>query len=147
MRTTERYHDDRAVSSVIAVILMVAIAVILAAVIGTFVLGVGDQVKNSSPQVTFAFEKSGNGVTVTHEGGDTFDSDNVFIEGASDDGTPKPGGSWSDYNEGQKDVSSGDSVLVNDNGTGLTDGQTIQIVYKDPDSDKSFVIEEYTYEA
>ncbi len=34
--------DDRAVSPVIGVILMVAITVILAAVIGTFVLGLGD---------------------------------------------------------------------------------------------------------
>ena len=34
----------RAVSPVIGVILMVAITVILAAVIGTFVLGLGDQV-------------------------------------------------------------------------------------------------------
>ena len=37
--------DSRAVSPVIGVILMVAITVILAAVIGTFVLGLGDSVE------------------------------------------------------------------------------------------------------
>jgi flagellin-like protein len=39
--------DSRAVSPVIGVILMVAITVILAAVIGTFVLGLGDSVQTN----------------------------------------------------------------------------------------------------
>ena len=38
--------EDRAVSPVIGVILMVAITVILAAVIGTFVLGLGDNIES-----------------------------------------------------------------------------------------------------
>jgi len=46
--------DDRAVSPVIGVILMVAITVILAAVIGTFVLGLGDQLGDSAPQASFS---------------------------------------------------------------------------------------------
>jgi len=41
-------NDDRAVSPVIGVILMVAITVILAAVIGTFVLGLGDSLGGSA---------------------------------------------------------------------------------------------------
>ncbi|WP_080506008.1 type IV pilin [Halorubrum sp. BV1] len=45
--------DDRAVSPVIGVILMVAITVILAAVIGTFVLGLGDQLGDTAPQASF----------------------------------------------------------------------------------------------
>lgn len=40
--------DNRAVSPVIGVILMVAITVILAAVIGTFVLGLGDSVSQNA---------------------------------------------------------------------------------------------------
>ena len=40
--------DDRGVSPVIGVILMVAITVILAAVVGTFVLGLGDQTSGSA---------------------------------------------------------------------------------------------------
>ena len=46
--------DERAVSPVIGVILMVAITVILAAVIGTFVLGLGDRVSQSAPQASFS---------------------------------------------------------------------------------------------
>ncbi|ELK56003.1 hypothetical protein D320_01493, partial [Haloferax sp. BAB-2207] len=44
MQIKTMFTESRAVSPVIGVILMVAITVILAAVIGTFVLGLGDQV-------------------------------------------------------------------------------------------------------
>jgi len=47
MRQTETTNDS-AVSPVIGVILMVAITVILAAVIGTFVLGLGEQVEQNA---------------------------------------------------------------------------------------------------
>jgi flagellin-like protein len=53
MRINKLFTSDRAVSPVIGVILMVAITVILAAVIGTFVLGLGDQVSESAPQASF----------------------------------------------------------------------------------------------
>lgn len=49
---TER--TDRAVSPVIGVILMVAITVILAAVIGVFVLGLGDQLGDAGPSNTMS---------------------------------------------------------------------------------------------
>jgi flagellin-like protein len=52
--------DDSAVSPVIGVILMVAITVILAAVIGTFVLNLGDDVQ-ANPQAGVSFsEEVGN---------------------------------------------------------------------------------------
>ncbi|MFP4188678.1 MAG: type IV pilin, partial [Halobacteriales archaeon] len=44
----ETQKDDSAVSPVIGVILMVAITVILAAVIGTFVLGLGENVEETA---------------------------------------------------------------------------------------------------
>lgn len=49
-------EENRAVSPVIGVILMVAITVILAAVIGTFVLGLGDQVQ-TSPRAGITFDQ------------------------------------------------------------------------------------------
>jgi flagellin-like protein len=56
MRVRELLRDDEAVSPVIGVIPMVAITVILAAVIGTFVLGLGDEVKEDAPSVRFSFD-------------------------------------------------------------------------------------------
>jgi flagellin-like protein len=82
MQFKEFFTDDDAVSPVIGVILMVAITVILAAVIGTFVLGLGDQVQNNPPQAQFTFEYNNNDVssgtsdtlTVTHDGGKSVDA-------------------------------------------------------------------------
>ena len=66
-------NDDRAVSPVIGVILMVAITVILAAVIGTFVLGLGDSLGDSAPQASYTIDDvdaTNNGtIEVTKTGG------------------------------------------------------------------------------
>jgi len=63
MKLKQLFTDDEAVSPVIGVILMVAITVILAAVIATFVLGLGDRVSNTSPSASFSFEYSEGEVT------------------------------------------------------------------------------------
>jgi flagellin-like protein len=84
--------DDDAVSPVIGVILMVAITVILAAVIGTFVLGLGDQVSNTSPTASFTFDYNndtsspGDTLDVTHDGGDKIPASqiNASVNGAED---------------------------------------------------------------
>jgi flagellin-like protein len=87
------FADDQAVSPVIGVILMVAITVILAAVIGTFVLGLGDQVSSNAPQASFTFDfadQTNDQLDITHDGGDsipngqlTVRSDTAFFAGAS----------------------------------------------------------------
>ncbi|WP_280587697.1 type IV pilin N-terminal domain-containing protein [Halorubrum sp. Boch-26] len=72
--------DDRAVSPVIGVILMVAITVILAAVIGTFVLGLGDSLGDSQPTAQLSVDVTTNDtgdtgtITIEHGGGDPIDS-------------------------------------------------------------------------
>jgi flagellin-like protein len=86
--------DDEAVSPVIGVILMVAITVILAAVIGTFVLGLGDQVQDTAPQASFNFDFDTQTATVTHDGGDTIASSaNVTITDGTNNGPFRPAGS------------------------------------------------------
>ena len=65
MRYTETTKDDSAVSPVIGVILMVAITVILAAVIGTFVLGLGENVEETAQAgVNFDYESDEGNVSV-----------------------------------------------------------------------------------
>ncbi|MXR41404.1 type IV pilin [Halobaculum sp. WSA2] len=77
--------DDRAVSPVIGVILMVAITVILAAVIGSFVLGLGNSVQQTSPNANFQFDfDSGAGTaTATHTGGDSIPSSQLSVVGSN----------------------------------------------------------------
>lgn len=89
LKTLLQTDDDRAVSPVIGVILMVAITVILAAVIGTFVLGLGDQVDDTTPNTQLAFdvdiqgESEGDdqldGVSIEHRGGDRIDTGALSI--------------------------------------------------------------------
>jgi flagellin-like protein len=80
--------EERAVSPVIGVILMVAITVILAAVIGTFVLGLGDSLQNTSPTATLNVQDdsstdydTGTGdqvaYIISHNGGDDLDAQNL----------------------------------------------------------------------
>jgi flagellin-like protein len=65
--------DKRGVSPVIGVVLMVAVVVILAAVIGAFVLGLGGS-QQSTPQASFSYDDG----TLIMSGGDTLDGANVY---------------------------------------------------------------------
>jgi flagellin-like protein len=120
--------DSRAVSPVIGVILMVAITVILAAVIGTFVLGLGDQVE-SAPQASFDFDydASSNEVTIRHRGGDNIDPSNVEIRV---DGTPT-----SNYATGSSAITDFSSFNAGNQVTidGVSAGQNVDIVFTSGD--------------
>ena len=144
MKLKQLISDENAVSPVISVILMVAITVILAAVIGTFVLGLGDQVQESPPNANFQFEygsttyDDGAGdsgtfttVTVTHTGGEDVDASNVEIQ--------IDGGAAFALDDANDDadavltsgtLSTGSSTTVGvyqDGATTISDGTTIEV--------------------
>ena len=76
-----QFDDDRAVSPVIGVILMVAITVILAAVIGTFVLGLGDSLGDNQPtaQLSVDLDQTDENLTIEHDGGDSISSEALRV--------------------------------------------------------------------
>ncbi|TKX64810.1 type IV pilin [Halorubrum sp. GN12_10-3_MGM] len=77
MKLSNQFNgQDRAVSPVIGVILMVAITVILAAVIGTFVLGLGDSIGGAA---TAGVSVSGDEVTLSNTG----TADFVWVNGTA----------------------------------------------------------------
>ena len=83
-KLTDKKYSDAGVSPVIGVILMVAITVILAAVIGTFVLGLGDQVnQNAQAGVTFD-EDVGNEVQVQLN--TVQSADHIWVEDSNNNG-------------------------------------------------------------
>jgi len=103
-------NDDSAVSPVIGVILMVAITVILAAVIGTFVLGLGDSLQQA-PQSTLNAEDASvdynssanysnddaTAFTISQDGGDAInmaDARIVIDSQSSSDSATFEQGSW-----------------------------------------------------
>ncbi|WP_058367656.1 type IV pilin [Haloparvum sedimenti] len=133
MNIKQLFTDDRAVSPVIGVILMVAITVILAAVIGTFVLGLGDSVQQSSPSASFDFEfdTSNDNVTVTHEGGDSIPSAQLNV-------TKGNGDNWTNRPEFTGEVNAGSSA------TGTSDsawaGETVRVIWTSNDGSSSQTI-------
>jgi flagellin-like protein len=148
MEFTELVRDDEAVSPVIGVILMVAITVILAAVIGTFVLGLGNDLGSNAPQASFTFDfdeasdatssgmldcgdASGAGadgegkLTISHDGGDRIEAGQLSITGSSDSGA---NGKWSDCGStygADSDISAGDTLQIAASGA-----DTIRVVWE-----------------
>ncbi|AXG11301.1 type IV pilin [Haloplanus rubicundus] len=121
MQLKQLLTEDRAVSPVIGVILMVAITVILAAVIGTFVLGLGDQVSESAPQASFSFDFNDTGVNITHEGGETLEADNINVSG--DNGADPSGNNWAGNT-----ISAGDTAPY----SGVDPGETVRVIWTNP---------------
>jgi flagellin-like protein len=158
MKLTSFLTDEDAVSPVIGVILMVAITVILAAVIGTFVLGLGGNVQ-STPQAQFTFEfESDSTVTITHDGGDTIDKStlSVNVGGAipysggslQDNGGFTAAGSGSSSDFGSSDVTAGSSLtLADDTSTAPDDwsGESVRVIYSSPNSDNTATLVETTW--
>ncbi len=83
--------DEKAVSPVIGVILMVAITVILAAVIASFVFGMGSNVKKQYV-VSVTAAQDGNNITITYQGGP--DDASLTKLNTTVDGSPISALSW-----------------------------------------------------
>jgi len=140
MQITNLFEDDRAVSPVIGVILMVAITVILAAVIGTFVLGLGDSLSQSAPSATYDWTQNSTTapveVTVTHKGGDTIKSSTVS---ASISGTGTVNGDATNW--AAEEITAGDSWAVTKN---ADPGDEITVTWQATEGGSSSVLTEYT---
>ena len=119
--------DNRAVSPVIGVILMVAITVILAAVIGTFVLGLGDDIEqdvqagatvnqdgqNTQVTVTWTSQGTADGIAVLGVANETkYNIDSVGNKTSFTAGDPA------------EDLSEGDQISVVAYSGGSADGDT-----------------------
>lgn len=96
---TETVESNRAVSPVIGVILMVALTVVLAGVIGTFILDMGGQLSSGPPDASFTTDYQDGNATVTYTGGETVNATQtpVYVMGSDSgrlcafSGTIQPG--------------------------------------------------------
>ena len=140
--------DESGVSPVIGVILMVAITVILAAVIATFVLGLGDQISDTSPSATISVEWDGQTtpsddivLTLTHEGGQEINPDTVEFSG---DMTNIGTSTWSasDWASGGG-ISAGDTMTIGfansldvdiSGGSGVSEGDKLTVTWNKEDT-------------
>jgi len=120
--------DNRAVSPVIGVILMVAITVILAAVIGGFVLGLGGDLQ-SAPQAQISIDAAtGNtGITISHDGGDAMTSTDLVV---SYDGENTGTANFESGSFGGDEFSVGDSSTF----SSITGDITVQLIHEPSES-------------
>lgn len=127
---------------------MVAITVVLAAVIGTFVLGLGDQVQQSTPRASFGFSQTTETVshtstnsseitmvTLTHESGDSIDETSLSVSVNGNDayglnkiGTGTDPQATNPWNDSGEKVSAGSSfeVALYDDGGGVVVSDLIE---------------------
>lgn len=156
MQVLRMFTDDRAVSPVIGVILMVAVTVILAAVIGTFVLGIGSQVTSKTPTSSFEFQiddgaddfstNNDDTIKVTHRGGDEIQKEALSLRIAgkgSVDSTSSDGFSW---DTGDDIIGAGDTGTYDESASGasinIEDGDDLKFIWEDPDGEGSAILAE-----
>ena len=129
MQFKQLLKDDDAVSPVIGVILMVAITVILAAVIASFVLGLGPG--EAAPTASFDIESSGSDVVVTHANGDKLDPSTIYIRAGNAAKT------WENFGGTVSQISAGNSVTVPQSDISQTGSVDVRIVWETSDSSQT----------
>jgi flagellin-like protein len=149
--------DDRGVSPVIGVILMVAITVILAAVIGTFVLGLGDSLQQA-PQSTVNVEDATddwsnhsssnytNALVISQDGGDSIALENtrIVIEPTNKTGSVTfEQSDWTDRGENDSLVLKFSDNSTVENGDSFEVGDSL--VVKNNDNEETQLKSGYTY--
>jgi len=110
MKLASLWADDDGATPVVGIILLVAITVLLAAVITTIVLGIGEDIEDPAPSASILFESTGNPseeatdswgddaseagssedlkrLEITHVGGDNIDPERIRITGTESEGT------------------------------------------------------------
>jgi flagellin-like protein len=129
------FDEERAVSPVIGVIMMVAVTVILAAVIGAFVFGLGGQ-QQQAPQAMFDYNFNEGEVTISHDSGDALPraSIDVVIDGSAvGESALSSAGSDNRYTAGEE-IYSGS----------VETGDEIRVIWRSPSSDTTTTLSTIT---
>ncbi|MFQ3294302.1 MAG: flagellin-like protein [Halobacteriales archaeon] len=147
MRVRNLAPDEEAVSSVIAVVLMVALTIVLAASVGVFVLGIGQEATSAaqSPNVKYATEftdganDTDDKLDITVKGGDTVEAENleVIIGGATawESGSAVTANNFSDENGWSDEIKSGDTLNLEEDGNDeIGSGDRLMIVWRTEDT-------------
>lgn len=111
---------------------------ILAAVIASFVLGLGDTA-DTTPQASFDFEFNGTAVTITHQSGDTLNADQVTVtvNGIEAD---------DQFSDGVDEITAGTSLDVSgydEDSDTIGSGDTVRIVWESASGDSSSTLSSF----
>lgn len=141
-------NENRSQSEVIGVILMTAIAVVLAAVIGQYVFGINiiqSPEQSVGPQVSFDTTVESNGdLTIRHQSGDRIDTDEINVTGSEtgEFDVDWPGTVQDEWTASESITLGPDSAKSLDPST----PETIRIIWKSSTTDDSAVLLKYEYD-
>ncbi|WP_302083381.1 type IV pilin N-terminal domain-containing protein [Salinibaculum rarum] len=151
------FTDDEGVSPVIGVILMVAVTVILAAVIASFVMNMGGSLSESAPQANFDYDYDADSQTlnITHDSGDSFtneNTDSLDVKIGSERFTWANGSASA---AAEFDITAGSEITINVDGTtsGTEDvntenshgsGTEVRVIWTANDGSSSQTVSQYT---
>jgi FlaG/FlaF family flagellin (archaellin) len=128
---------------------MVAITVILAAVIASFVLGLGDSTDNTQPNTAFGFDYSNPSsgtpiITATLTDGDTIEAQEIVFRGeqigACDGNSLDAPGACTSI-PSSNEWNAGESLDLDISGAGSPDEHVLNIVWEDADGDNQATLE------
>ena len=139
MQLSKLFNDYRAVSPVIGVILLVAISVILAAVIGTFVLGLGDSLSDTTPSASINGEIDDGDIVFTHQSGQNIDAGDLRV---ADTGDNFDKDREEDLGIGDS-FSAGDEIRLDDADVEQGDDDTVRLVFDSGSSSSTLATVDY----
>lgn len=143
MKPNELLTDERAISPVVGVALLIAITVILATVIGAVVLGLGPG-GASAPQADAIanYSTANNQITIEHRGGDPLTASNINVSDESGNEIPLSSVNNASLSDGE--LTAGESVTITDSQLpGLASGDTVTLVWESPNGDKEVVVKTF----
>lgn len=165
-------NDSRGVSTIIGVILMVAVVIVLAGGVGAYVVGFTDELQGTtapSADIAFEYDPVNEDLAVYHDGGDPITPENtgkLSIVGAPVFSTEQAWGPKFDSSVGatseagvDERVEAGDKIYDTADDPGLlpvcgfrcfdrepqvTSGDTVKVIWHSPDGERSQELGSYT---
>lgn len=127
LRRLDRSGGERAISPLVAGALLVAIVVLLAAVTGVIVLGIGDE-DPPAPSARLTLEPaSGCEFQLVHRGGDEIDGDRVTVQGLQDPNALSA-----------RELTAEDAVSV------TPSDERVRVVWNAPDGDTDYILRAFS---
>ena len=114
---------------VVAVVVASVGALVGTAVVGTFLMPIGEPIDSTAPQVQFSFSSADDGATIAHVGGDSVQAGRLQVTVAGE-----TRGTWASHDDSldrTNDVVEGASITLTD----VSSGDAIELVWSPPEGD------------
>lgn len=138
--------DERGLSPVVSVILLIAVAVVVIGAIAAFMFNIGGvalQPGAPNVQLTFDWDADDGELTITHDGGPVLTDENtheleIYVNGERTE-------TWANASDGTLPVQAGDDIAVTEPDAGP--GDTVRVVWIGPDAQQTATLANFNIPA